>query len=145
MNQERRFNDDVTPSYFTPETVQPMGGSSGDLKTCELLLKRGTSVNAKNRFGYTPLHVAAGNGHFKVVSYLLKRNANPLLRSEQGLMPIHTAAASGSLRQRATDNRLRGRCFCGTFSPSCLHSLSTRFGFTTQPSFLSIVVTRRYP
>ena len=64
MNQERRFNDDVTPSYFTPETVQPMGGSSS-------LGNRPPAPEAMwvqpKGSGATPLRLSARSEHVVII------------------------------------------------------------------------------
>jgi len=49
----------------------------GNIKTVEeLLAKKGIDVNARNRYGNTPLQMAAGRGHVKIVEMLLKEGAD---------------------------------------------------------------------
>ncbi len=47
----------------------------------------GIEVNAKNNFGRTPLHVAAGVGNWQVVRLLLKSGADPSLVDQRGFTP----------------------------------------------------------
>ncbi|CAB0029424.1 unnamed protein product [Trichogramma brassicae] len=46
-------------------------------------------VDAKDRFGNTPLHLAAAGGKLKLVELLLKRQADPNSTNEEGLTPLH--------------------------------------------------------
>ena len=41
-----------------------------------ILLKRGGNLEATDRDGYTPLHMAAEKGHIDVVAFLLGKGAN---------------------------------------------------------------------
>jgi ankyrin repeat protein len=49
----------------------------GDVKKVKKLLKEGADVNAKDEFGWTPLHGAAILGHIEVVKLLLEHGADP--------------------------------------------------------------------
>ena len=40
------------------------------------LIKNGSSINAKNEDGHTPLHLAAANGHLDIVKILLENSAD---------------------------------------------------------------------
>lgn len=63
--------------------------------TVQLLLKKGTSVEAKDDSGDTPLHYAARRGRKDVVKMLLDADAEPGPKNEQGITPIECAAGNG--------------------------------------------------
>src|SRR5262249_20674812 len=52
----------------------------GDVKKVQQLLDQGADVNARNRFGATPLWFAAYKNRADVVKLLLARKADPELR-----------------------------------------------------------------
>lgn len=62
-----------------------------------LLLARGAHVNAKNRRGVTPLHLAAEFGLLSAAQTLLARGADPRAASATGLTPLHYAAMGSSV------------------------------------------------
>jgi len=45
-------------------------------------------INAKNKFGETPLHVAAKGDHYNVVQYLLINGADPNIKNKQNCTPL---------------------------------------------------------
>ena len=45
-------------------------------EVAELLIAKGSDVNAKNEEGYTPLHYAASNGHKEVTELLIAKGAD---------------------------------------------------------------------
>ncbi|MBI5084270.1 MAG: ankyrin repeat domain-containing protein [Acidobacteria bacterium] len=49
----------------------------GDLPAVKALLEKGANLEAKSRYGQTPLYFAARNGHEEVVKHLLSKGANP--------------------------------------------------------------------
>lgn len=63
-----------------------------------LLLTKGANVNARNKYGYTPLHWAAKHGHFESVRLLLENGADPLSTNDTGDMPIDLALRYGQDR-----------------------------------------------
>jgi ankyrin repeat protein len=63
----------------------------------ELLLDRGTAVDADYEDGNTPLHRVAGSGSVRVARVLLDHKANVrAARRDTGAEPLHDAAAYGS-------------------------------------------------
>lgn len=49
--------------------------AKGDLEICKLFLDTGAIVNARNRYGGTPLSNARTNGHTEVMELLLQAGA----------------------------------------------------------------------
>ncbi|MHB9147045.1 MAG: ankyrin repeat domain-containing protein [Candidatus Amoebophilus sp.] len=58
----------------------------------ELLLKDSSAVNVKDKYGCTPLHLAAWIGNEKLINLLLEKGADVNAKKEDGNSPLHTAA-----------------------------------------------------
>src|SRR5688572_8663723 len=67
-----------------------------DLATVELLLRGGADPRAANRYGVTPLSVAALNGNAALVERLLDAGADPNTTRAEGETVLMTAARAGS-------------------------------------------------
>jgi len=68
------------------------------LQICEALIRRGGRLNARDFWGWTPLHYAAYIGNPQIVKLLLDRGADPLARNiEGGWMPLHAAVYQKNL------------------------------------------------
>ncbi len=71
----------------------------GDKSAVEALLAKGAGVNAKNEYGWTPLHSAALEGKKDIAELLLAKgadvNARNKYKDEYGLTPLHMAANNG--------------------------------------------------
>lgn len=77
-------------------TVMHLAVWHGTKSTVELLKEMGGSVDAKNRLGKTPLHVAAEDGKMTMVAYLVEEaGANLEARDDEGQTAIHSAASWG--------------------------------------------------
>ena len=59
------------------------------------LMHEQIDVNAKNKYGWTPLHHAAYDGHAAVVQALLASKADVNAKDEDGRTPLHKAAYNG--------------------------------------------------
>jgi hypothetical protein len=70
---------------------------SGHRDVVELLLAKGSNVNATNLFGWTPLHAAANAGYKEMVELLLahKANINAKDKDQMNRTPLHWAAQQG--------------------------------------------------
>ena len=70
--------------------------ANGDADRVRSLIKSSKDlVNAKNKAGLTPLHLAASNGHNDVAEVLLANNADVNPRDWQGATPMQLAATQG--------------------------------------------------
>ena len=67
-----------------------------DLDTVQLLIKAGANVSAANRYGITPLSLAATNGNPAIARALLKAGANPNAPGPDGETVLMTAARAGN-------------------------------------------------
>lgn len=69
------------------------------LELTRLLLKLGAKINSKNRYGYTPMCLAAERGNTELVKYLAKRGARINHKTVLGNTPLFLAARK--LQRRA--------------------------------------------
>lgn len=65
----------------------------GDTETCKTLIEQGADVNAKDKYGDTPLHKAAVWGHTETCKLLIENGANTDDSANFfGDTPLHYAA-----------------------------------------------------
>lgn len=87
------------PIYSNPDNGQtPLHRAAwGDsLETVQLLLDRGSDVNAADRSGNTALHIAADMGFGRVVKRLCEQAQTHVgVQGQDGLTPLHYAALRG--------------------------------------------------
>src|SRR5689334_12955373 len=70
---------------------------AGRLDEVEQLLPAGADLNARDRVGSAPLHVAAWSGKIGIASLLISRGADVNARqNETGLTPLDYAVLSGT-------------------------------------------------
>ncbi|XP_073975481.1 integrin linked kinase [Rhodnius prolixus] len=67
----------------------------GHIKIVELLMSRGSRINATNRGDDTPLHLASAHGHKEIVHLLLRSKADVNFTNEHGNTPLHYASFWG--------------------------------------------------
>ena len=66
---------------------------SGDIAKIERLLATNPEVvNAKDEYGFTPLHGVVGEHYFEMAEYLIARGANVMSKNDSGVTPLHLAA-----------------------------------------------------
>ena len=66
-----------------------------DLKQVDALVAHGANVNAKDGYGWTPLHVAARIGHPRIVELLISHGADVDANDGHFGMPLHYATWEG--------------------------------------------------
>ena len=71
---------------------------SGDVKTVETLLKEHPDLvsSKEEKYGQTPLHIAAFNNRVDVVKILIANKADVNAQANNGATPLHLAAAKGN-------------------------------------------------
>lgn len=67
----------------------------GHIAILQLLLECGVDIEAKNKYGQTPLSWAAENGHEAVVRVLLGQGGNIEATDGYGRTPLSRAAGNG--------------------------------------------------
>lgn len=67
----------------------------GDTARVIEFLKHGADVNARDKYGSTPLHWATYYGHVEVVRLLLEWGADPTVRDKDGKSPLDVARERG--------------------------------------------------
>ena len=68
----------------------------GNTKAVKQHLAAGVDVNAKDKYGRTPLHMTPINGHKEIVELLISKGADVNVRDDLGgRTPLHQAASSG--------------------------------------------------
>jgi hypothetical protein len=70
---------------------------NGDIKTVEAMLKDHPDLvsSKEEKYGQTPLHIAAFNDHVDVAKLLLAHKADVNAKANNGATPLHLAAAKG--------------------------------------------------
>jgi ankyrin repeat protein len=70
----------------------------GDIIALRKFVASGVDVNSRNRFGWTPLMLAAGEGQTPIVRYLLSAGADIRAINQYGASPLAYAALEGECR-----------------------------------------------
>jgi len=56
------------------------------------------AVNAKDEYGFTPLHGVVGEHHFEMAEYLITRGADVMSKNDSGVTPLHLASSPEMVR-----------------------------------------------
>jgi uncharacterized protein len=92
-----RDGADVNAAQGDGMTALHWSSLNGDVKTLEVLLYAGATVESLTRVGaYTPLHLASSRGHGAVVARLLTAGSKPNVATTTGVQPLHLAAQAGN-------------------------------------------------
>ena len=76
------------------------------VKTIQLLLGAGATINAQDKNGATPLHRAVRTRSAAAVHCLLKAGADPTLRNKPGSTPFHLAVQNTGRGGSGTDSAI---------------------------------------
>jgi len=68
---------------------------SGNIKAVKQHLAAGADVDAKHKYGLTPLHRAAFSGHKEIAELLIANGADVNAKGELGETPLHDATQAG--------------------------------------------------
>jgi len=69
----------------------------GRVQIARLLIEKRANVNAKDKYGWTPLHYATGNCHVDILHLLVDNGANLEAQNNHGSRALHKAAYNGQL------------------------------------------------
>ena len=73
------------------------GCTSGGRLVAATFSKKGESLDKANKYGWTPLIIAAAKGHLELTRYLLEQGADRDKATSYGYTPLHKAAYEGRL------------------------------------------------
>ena len=68
---------------------------AGDIETVKQHIAAGTDVNAKDKYGRTPLYCAARRSHKEIAELLIAKGADVNAKGEAGYTPFHHVAHQG--------------------------------------------------
>lgn len=69
--------------------------AKGDIKQVKSLISKGADVNAKSKWGQTPLHLAARAGQKDMVELLITKGAEVNAKNKWGRTPLRIATNRG--------------------------------------------------
>lgn len=81
----------------------------GDAKVLKARISEGCSVNQRDEFGSTPLHLAAAGGHDSCVKILIRHGADPVVTDAAGKTPSQLASDAGTRKLCERGVKLRER------------------------------------
>ena len=85
------------PTTVAPAFTLHEEAAAGNTGAVELLLAAGLSVDARNEFGSTPLHLAVVKGQTDVANVLIDSGATINAANEDGNTPLHAAVGTGNI------------------------------------------------
>ena len=68
---------------------------AGEIETVKQHLAAGADVDAKDKYGRTPLHLAPASGNKEIAELLIARGADVNAKNKYGVTPLHFAAGYG--------------------------------------------------
>ena len=80
------------PTTKAPDISIHDAARDGNIEGVKQHLDLGVDVNGKNKYGSTPLRLAAGEGHKEFVELLISEDANLNAKDIDGETPLHRAS-----------------------------------------------------
>ncbi len=68
----------------------------GNTDIVQILLDKGANIEAKTKYGHTPLHIASAQGGTEIIQLLLSKNANKEAKDKNRSTPLHIAVWYGN-------------------------------------------------
>ena len=79
------------PTTKAPDISILDAAKAGDIETVKQHLAAGTDVDAKDKYGRTPLHLAPGSGHKEIAELLIAKGADVNAKIDDGRTPLDFA------------------------------------------------------
>lgn len=106
------------------------------------LAKDARSVNARDKWGFTPLHGVAGEEHIDMARLLIARGADVNAANDQGITPLHLAAypemarvlVAAGARMDARDQRGNTPLHAATENPEMLDVMEQLLDLGADPN-----------
>ena len=73
------------------QVSSPERAYRGRLSIAQLLVEKGSSVNAADAYGNTPVHFSSEYGHADILCWILERNPLLCVKNHEGRTPIDVA------------------------------------------------------
>ena len=86
----------MTPLHIAAEQMDASRSDSTAFGTAAVLLEHGADVNAQNRVGMTPLHIAAVADDAEMTFVLFEAKADLNQRNHNGATPLEEAVTNGA-------------------------------------------------
>ena len=84
--------DKAMQTHATDDSPLFEAVKKGDKAAVEVLLAKGADISAKNKDGWTPLHLAAYRDNKNIVEVLLDKGADVKAKDNDGWTPLHREA-----------------------------------------------------
>ena len=83
------------PTAKAPDISIWVAAKAGEIEAVKQHLAAGADVDAKDKYGRTPLHLSPASGHKEIAELLIARGADVNAKNKYGLTPLHFAAGYG--------------------------------------------------
>merc|ERR1712176_1106498 len=87
----------ASPVASSRDTALTISADKGHRDFCELLLKNGGNVDARNKRGNTPMWLAANGGHLEVIKLLFDEDCDVNMPDNRGVTPLIATMKKGHI------------------------------------------------